>query len=310
MTIRELKEKGFNNLHMVTHWKSFHADDVTAASLLQYFLVEKLSIFKDAKLSRVDYNKNSGEVLQEKYNNENTYCMVFDVGRKYDPSNGLFDHHQFTKEEDGRASAGMVFDWLVSEGAIDDALKLTLGPIIRMVDDNDIGVKPASIGELSWIIRHMNEPYDSDDRTHMAAFLKAMETVMSIIRSLDRENEDLKATREAVANAGQTLPSSDLKFIALEFDNFPKGWQKLVGDGTIPKNVDVIIWYNEPDDTWQAQTVNKSEGSFEKRGRAIKVDEDYISDPKNKITFVHKGEFFMVAKTRLAIMKYLELYLK
>ena len=308
MTIEGLKEKGYEELVAVTHWKSFHADDVVAGALLRYFLTKKLEIFKHVDFKRVDYNKFTGKELQEIYGNDDNYVMVYDVGRIYDPENGLFDHHQFTKEEDGRASAGMVFDWLVDEGVIDDTLKASMEPMIRMVDDNDIGVTPAKSGELPWIIRHMNADYYSNDSTHLNSYLSAVTTITRVIKSLDETNEKMKATIEAVKDAEVVL--DDGSYHSLLFDKFPKGWHDLPYNGVIGKDVDIIVWHNENDDTWQAQTINEAPNDYSKRGRAISVDEDYIDDKANDIVFVHKGEFFMVAKTKEALMTYLDKYLK
>jgi len=308
MTIESLKERGLKELVAVTHWKSFHADDVVAGALLQYFLVKKLEIFKHVDFKRVNYNKSTGKELQEIYGNGDNYVMVYDVGRMYDPENGLFDHHQFTKEEDGRASAGMIFDWLVDEGVIDNTLKVSIEPIIRMVDDNDIGVKPAKNGELSWVIRYMNVDYDSSNSEHLENYLTAVTMVTKVIESLDRNNEEMKATIEAVKDTEVIL--DDGHYHGLLFDKFPKGWHSLPYNGVIKEDVDIILWYNENDDTWQAQTINKAPNDYSKRGRAIIVDEDYINDKTNDITFVHKGEFFMVAKTKKALLTYLDKYLK
>ena len=310
MTIEQMKKQGMDNLLLVTHWKSHHADDVMAGAMLAYFLVKKLELFNNVMVERVDYNEHTGKELKAKYESNDTYCMVYDVGRGYDPKHGMFDHHQFTKEEDGRASAGMVFDWLISEGVIDEALKRSMATIVKMVDDNDIGVIPAKEGELSWIIRHMNVDYDSSNEEHDEAYLDSMYFMAKMIESLDKANEELKVTMKKFQEADKVL--EDGKYYGLEFNSFPKNWQSYVYGNKHPdpdKELDLIVWNNENDDTWQAQTVNVSATDYAKVGRSIKVDDAYINDPDNDITFVHKGEFFMVAKTKDALYKYLDKFL-
>ena len=299
------------NMVLITHWKTFHADDVVAGALLDYFLVDKLERYENCIIKRVDYNKYSGNELKTLVEDNTTECFVFDVGRSYEPENRLFDHHQYTKEEDGRASAGMVFDWLVNTKVIDSRLTKAMEPMIRMVDDNDIGVKPAAIGELSWIIRHLNPDYESSDKVFLDAYIDAANIVKKIIKSLDVANEELKNTITMFHKANKVL--EDDKNYALEFNTFPKNWQDYIYnlDRAIApdKELDIIIWYNAPDDTWQAQTINVSSDDYAKRGRKIVVDEDYISDIKNEIVFVHKGEFFMVGKSKDAVYKYLDKFL-
>ena len=309
MTIEQMKESGKNTLTLVTHHKGHHADDVMAGALLTYFLSDKLGIFTNVKLNRVDYNKFTGNKLKDMYSDEISTAIVYDVGGIYDPNKGLFDHHQFTNQEDSRASAGMVFDWLVEEGAIDSNLEQAMRPLIKMIDDNDIGIAPSKIGELSWIIRHMNVSYECDDFKHNVAYKNSVGFVIKIIKSLDKANEELLVTAKKFQEAKKVLETK--KFFGLEFASFPKNWQTFVNNNKHPnpKELDIIVWFNEPDNTWQAQTVNVSPTDFTKVGRNIQVDDGYINDVENGITFVHKGEFFMVTKTKEALYKYLNKYL-
>jgi len=306
-----MKKEKLDTLVLVTHWENFHADDVTAGALLKYFLVEKLKLFKSVVVERTDRVASTGKELQiifkKKYNN--AYVIVYDVGRDYIPSEGLFDHHQFTTVEDNRASAGMVFDWLISEGTINEGLRKSMERIIRSVDNVTTGVSPALAGEMSWIINHMNEDFNASDEDDHTAYMSAMDMVERIIRSLNRTNDELENTKRLFCEAGITLPDLNSDFYALEFTTFPRGWQEIIYEPQY-KNVDLIITYNNVNKNWQAQTVNKdgTNNHSNRRNRRIIVDEEYINDKSNGIVFVLKGGFFMVAQTREDLHKYLDLY--
>ena len=316
MNVGQIRKAELEKLVVVTHWKQFHADDVMAVALLKYFLVDVERLFKHTTIKRIDYNKMSGTEIKNKYTERcGNYVIVVDVGRVYNPKQGLFDHHQFTKEEDGRASAGMVFDWLVSEGVIAPKLANKLEPLIRYIDANDIGVRPAKTGEYSWMIRHLNRDYNSTDDEHYEAFTYAVEFTIKILDSLYKDYIKAEKAKD-VLYSGKVVLSDVVEFkdgvvrgfYGLELPEYPDGWTDVIYDKDF-KNVDIIIYPDTKTGEWKAQTVNVSNDSYEKRGRKITVDEDYISKPDNGIVFVHKGEFFMVAKDRDSLYKYLRRYL-
>ena len=288
------------NLLAVTHFNQFHADDVTAGALISVFLKEDYGIIE---FDRVNYQTPITEILARE--NDNTDVIIFDVGRCYDPSNGLFDHHQFRADEDGRASAGMVFDWLISEGKIGGRLEKLLRPLIKMVDDNDIGVRQAGEWEFPMIISKMNEEYNAPQEAHYEAFLKAVEFTAKLIEGEVAKAEKLEKATELLLNADTLDIGEEGEFRGLFINQYPEEWYDVINELEVLDDVDFIAWRDTKTGEFKAQTVAKEPGSFVKRGRKILVDDGRITNDPD-LVFVHKGEFFMVAKTRDTLVKYLE----
>ena len=184
MTIEQMKERGMNNLVLITHWKEHSAGDALAGAMLAYFLVEKLKIFNDLRVGRVDGTINTSKGLKTIYETDGDYCMMCGVGGEYDPKHGMFDYHQHTRKEGGRASAGMVFDWLISEGVINETLKRSMEPIVKLVDDDDMGVT-TPIGGIPWAIKHMNIGHHSIDEEHDAVYIESMYFMSKIVENLE-----------------------------------------------------------------------------------------------------------------------------
>lgn len=91
-------------MKLVTHNGKFHQDDVTAAVILK-------KIYPDATLVRT---RNEEEIRSG--------CVVFDVGRVFDPALNRFDHHQRGFNETFSqdciiklSSAGLIFKYFTKE---------------------------------------------------------------------------------------------------------------------------------------------------------------------------------------------------
>ena len=281
---------------LVTHFKGFHADEIMSTAMFMF-------AFRDAAsgiaIKRVNYqipNEALDAIVGENY--------IYDVGRIYNPEKGRFDHHQFSPAEDGRASAGMVFDYLCGHKHIDDMLASKLRPLVKMVDDNDIGVRAAEVGELPWIIAKMN----SEDEIHNSDnFLKAVGLVYEIIEKLSQEVEKVKAAVARVDEAKIALAENTTDHVVLDLgEGYVEGWEEALTLSSNPAALmtDVVIWEDTTSGEYKAQTVPfglSAAVRFKKKGRSIGAASKLPED----ITFVHANEFFMVAKTKEALMKYL-----
>ncbi len=145
-----------------THDGSFHADEVTACSLLLLFdRIDRDKVYRtrDPKIhDRCDY--------------------VCDVGGVYDPATRRFDHHQ-AEYQGGMSSAGMIFLYLKDQGLMELHLYDYFNKSLIMgVDAHDNGVARLEPGITSFsqvISNFMPIEYDSSDEVMNRAFFTAVE---------------------------------------------------------------------------------------------------------------------------------------
>jgi uncharacterized UPF0160 family protein len=148
-----------------THSGSFHADEVTACSLLLLFNLidrEKVRRTRDPDvLIRCDY--------------------VCDVGGIYDPSKKRFDHHQ-VDYKGPLSSAGMILLFLQAQGLIHPHLYDYYNKILIMgVDAHDNGVAKLETGFSSFsqvVSNFLPIEYESPDDVMDAAFFQAVDFVV------------------------------------------------------------------------------------------------------------------------------------
>ena len=153
-----------------THDGSFHADEVTACSLLLLF-------------DRIDRDKirrtRAPEVLAK--------CdYVCDVGGVYDPPTRRFDHHQ-VDYQGPMSSAGMVLLYLKNQEVLDPHLYEALNKALIMgVDAHDNGRATLETGVASFsqvVSNFLPIEYESPAEEMQAAFFQAVDFV---IGHLDR----------------------------------------------------------------------------------------------------------------------------
>ncbi len=177
-------------LSLATHNGPFHADDVLAAALVR--------VFKDADAT-VLRTRDS-----EKLSNAD---VVFDVGGEFDAERCRFDHHQ--RDYTGtRSSAGMVLDWLESEGSVRGTVAESLRhQLVNYVDAVDIGARgsDADVPCFSTIVGIMVEcARDSDfDSWYERAVAMAVDVVAGVRIGCERAEEDALSVRSAMADAAE-----------------------------------------------------------------------------------------------------------
>lgn len=154
-----------------THEGSFHADEVTACSLLLLFqLIDREKIIRTrdlSQLSQCDY--------------------VCDVGGVYDPSIRRFDHHQI-QYQGTLSSAGMVLLFLKDQHWIDSHLYDYFNKtLILGVDAHDNGVARIEPGFCSFsqvVSNFLPIEYEVSSSEMDAAFLDAVSFVLSHLERL------------------------------------------------------------------------------------------------------------------------------
>lgn len=154
-----------------THDGSFHADEVTACSLLLLFhRINRDQIFRTrdpSVLAKCEY--------------------VCDVGGEYQPSNKRFDHHQ-AEYRGPMSSAGMILLYLKEHGSIDPALYDYFNQtLILGVDAHDTGAARIEIGTSTFsqvIANFLPIEYEATHDEMMKAFQNALDFVVSYLDRL------------------------------------------------------------------------------------------------------------------------------
>jgi len=285
---------------IITHFGQFHADEVSAAALLRSFYVKN-----DLLVVRVPHQQDISEVEEML----KPYCsevFTLDVGRVYDPTGLKFDHHQFSKDECQLSSAGMIYKWLKENNRISSRVAVELDNVVRAIDENDIGVRPFKPGELAWVVSNLNSENVYDIAAQNNQFSKAVGLTSEVFDSIKAKAEAMdKAIEELKSSKIYKLDNED-KFAIAEIDpeaeNANRIWYNVIHELPEMGNVDLVIRFNKQTNEWNAQTVSLPNDQFAKKGRRIRV----VDPLPEGIKFVHKGEFFMVAESKEALIDYLK----
>ncbi len=171
-----------------THDGSFHADEVTACSLLLLFdQIDRDKVYRtrDPKIhERCDY--------------------VCDVGGLYEPAKRRFDHHQ-AGYQGSMSSAGMVLLYLKEQGIIEPHLYDYLNKSLVMgVDAHDNGVAKLEPGITSFsqvISNFMPIEYDASSKEVDRAFFSAVDFCLAHIDRMRRRYAYTLECRTAVKKA-------------------------------------------------------------------------------------------------------------
>ena len=191
-----------------THDGSFHADEVTACSLLLLF----------GCIDRDKIHRTRDASLLEKCD------FVCDVGGLYDTQQRRFDHHQ-VDYKGSMSSAGMVLLYLKEEHYIDSHLYDHLNKgLIMGVDAHDNGVAKLELGTTTFshvVSNFLPIAYDSPRAEMNDAFFQAVDFV---IGHLDRMRERLKYTSACRTTVQQAMRETGYVMIFEEsipwMDNF------------------------------------------------------------------------------------------
>ncbi|MBF8262433.1 MAG: hypothetical protein HW387_98 [Parachlamydiales bacterium] len=175
-----------------THDGSFHADEVTACSLLL--------LFKKIDADKIFRTRRSAILAQCEY--------VCDVGGEYNPMKKRFDHHQ-SGYRGSLSSAGMVLQYLKESGCIEPSLYDYFNEVLIMgVDAHDIGVAKVEIGTSSFsqvVSNFMPIEYEASDEEMLKAFWRAVGFVVEYLDRLRQRHDYIlkcKAIVREKMNAG------------------------------------------------------------------------------------------------------------
>lgn len=173
-----------------THDGTFHADEVTACSLLVLF-------------SRIDvdrvYRTRDPKILE-------TCEYVCDVGGIYDPSQKRFDHHQ-VEYQGPMSSAGMILLYLKEEGEIsEEVYQYFRSSIILGIDAHDNGEVRLEPGVTSFsqvVSNFMPIAYDTPAERVDSAFFEALGLVWGHLKRMLERFEYTQGCKEEVRQVMQ-----------------------------------------------------------------------------------------------------------
>jgi len=171
-----------------THDGTFHADEVTACALLEYF-------------GLIDHDK----IKRTRSFEELAVCeYVCDVGGIFEPALKRFDHHQ-AEYKGHLSSAGMVLEYLRNSGILKQKeFDFINNSLVRGVDAHDNGKDPQIPGfcTFSQVISNFTPiHYDSPPEEQDAAFFAAESFTVGHIRRLWERYQYNQSCREVVAQA-------------------------------------------------------------------------------------------------------------
>ena len=252
---------------IVTHNKIFHADEITAIALLKVFTEDEIVV------TRVDHDTNDFT----KFN------MVIDIGKKFD-GNKYFDHHQY---KGGKSSAGLIWEYLQFEESYPKISKL-----IKLVDDNDVGIAKAKPFEYSSLIKCFNTKHLLSSEQE-EGFKKAVEFAVTIIESMAQAQEDLDDAKDIISNSFSFNNNSKI----LELSKFTSHWTTYINGQTTP-NIKAVVWEDTEEKNWKVKIPSQRLGSFDLNGKALAYDDT--------MDFVHSAGHFAIAKDEDTLKQYLE----
>jgi uncharacterized UPF0160 family protein len=255
-------------LKIATHKGIFHADEVTAIALLKLFTDDEISVTR-LKHDTKDFSQ---------------YDMVIDIGRKFDGEK-YFDHHQY---KGGKSSAGLIWEYLGREDEYP-----TISKLIKMVDDNDVGITKAKPFEYSCLIKHFNSHNDIYGDEQENCFAKAVEFALTLLKSLKQNDEEIKDAQSIVNNSFYFEGNRNI----IELERYTRFWSRYINGQTTP-GIKAVVWEDEADGNWKVKIPQKRAGSFELSAKPLMQN--------SSMEFVHENGFFGVAKNKEVLLSYLQ----
>ena len=161
----------------ITHGgNSFHSDDVVATALCKYF-AEKEGL-------RFEY-KRKFNISDEEIESKN--IIVYDIGEKYSPEKGIFDHHQAEVPErsDGQkySSCGLILEEFGPSYFTQKEMQFLKDNITTCIDYHDNGklvpgeTVPINIYDFGALSPTWNEPVEKTDEYFNRAVDLAYKTI-------------------------------------------------------------------------------------------------------------------------------------
>lgn len=295
--------------HLVTHSGGFHADELLSSVILT-------RLFPDAKLLR---SRDAAAITP------GANKIIYDVGRDYDASQQIFDHHQRPNplRDDGQpySSFGLIWkhfghDYLramsVPDTDVDDIHASFDKGFVLPIDLLDNGAMNPSVAgplaglTLSSLLETLKPVFDdrspqADDEAFQAALLVARAFVEASIKGKAAKRRAEAMVTEAINSAGAS-PILEL----------PMGMP--FRSAVEKAGADHLLFVIHPrDDDWALTTIRKGGDTFESRADLPAAWAGLTDTALENVTgvkgakFCHNGLFIAVADTRDAALKLAQL---
>ncbi len=283
---------------VATHSGTFHADDVCAVAVLQLvYGVDVVSVVRtrdESVISAAD--------------------IVVDVGSVYDPALQRFDHHQngAPVRENGIPYAAFGLVWkeygmqLCGNQEIADSIDQVLATPVDAGDSGKSIHTPLYDGiapyELYQVIKSFLPAWGSDaskDDAFIQAVTFARELLVRVIAHKQAESRMHAYVQEVyAASANKRVLQFEQSVSAVSCMQFP--------------DVELVVTPDETGD-WTATAVRISFDSFASRVQfpeswaGLRGEELVAESGIPEMVFCHKGRHFIVAKTKKAVLRAIEL---
>jgi len=254
-------------LNIATHNKIFHADEVTAVALLKIFTEDEIIVH------RVDHDT-------ENFSN---YDMVIDISKQFD-GDKYFDHHQ---NKGGKSSAGLIWEYL---GFQEDYPKIS--KLIRLIDDNDVGIQKAKPFEYSNLLKCFNHS-KIHSKEQDVQFSKAVDFAMTVLNSMAEYAESLHLAKDIIRDSFMFDDNESI----LQLSSFTPHWGTHINAKETP-HIKAVVWEDEEEKNWKVRIPAKRLGSFDLHGKELLPDES--------MKFIHSSGHFAIAKDEETLKEYLK----
>lgn len=272
---------------IATHDGPFHADDVMAVALLRTYVDPAAPVVRTRDPDRIA-----------------AADFVVDVGGRWAPDEGRFDHHQ-ADYQGPFSSAGMVLDWLArsgrAPGGLADGLRAGIVDYLDEVDNGRTAPRPG-VPCFPRIVEALNHPAD----TH-AAFDAQFEVAAAFagawLRGLVAEHEKRTQAERAVAAAMDDAAARGSRVLVLR-EYLP--WKPAYfarGGATHPTD---FVLHPGTDGSWRVVAIPPRPNDF---GQKVPFPEAWagLTDAALEAVtgvpgsvFCHKNRFIAVFRTEAA----------
>jgi uncharacterized UPF0160 family protein len=270
---------------VATHSGQFHADDVTAWAMIRVFHDGEATLVRTRDPAILDASD-----------------LVIDVGGRFDPAAGRFDHHQ-ASYTGALSSAGMILAWLEETGQIAADLAATLRVEgVDYVDDVDNGRRAPdpSVPCIASMVDAFNQPHETPD-AQLTAFLAAGEVVVAWIRGVQaRMRKVAEATATVCAEMDRAAAEGRNTLIFEQYVSWKEPYFKAGGAGHPTE----YVLFPGPDDTWRILAIPPKLGDFGQKRSLPEAWAGLTDDELSRVSgipgakFCHKNLFIAVFDSR------------
>jgi uncharacterized UPF0160 family protein len=283
---------------IVTHSGQFHPDDVFSAAVLEKVL-GRIKVIRTRDQKIID----EGE-------------FVIDVGGRYDPKLGRFDHHQeggAGKRENGVPYASFGLVWkefggkVAGSQSVSDYVDKTLVSYVDAMDNGCGEIRPVMSDVVPYtlgdFITDMNPLGGSKSWEYDRAFLKAVSHASVCLTNIVEAGKRIVSAEKIVVD--QYERAEDKRLIILD-GHYP--WQEILNRYKEP------LYVVEPSSsgTWEVSCVRDNPNNFVNRkdlpkewaGKRDKELQDITGVPD--AIFCHNQLFVAFAKTKEGALKLAE----